>query len=812
MATNTGDLYVNIKADIRDLQKGLNQATKEIKSFGGKMSKSTKQNENFFKSFAKGRNDVVRMIRQLETLAVASFAIHKSYQLLIGSGLELNKQYQDQSLGIAALISSKTKMIDQNDRELSSYESFIATQAKTQDVMDDIKKASLDTPASFQQMVEFYQQSIGHAITANGTFGKSIEDVNKNVITMTQGMSALGSSMGMEMKKVNEEIRSLMSGNASTDSLLAMVLFGSPSAANEAVRNAKKTTDGLSNLILGALEPFKNVQSVMTYSKAVARLGATFDEMQKGITEDLFDDLTYVFVDLKEELDSGLDGFIQDWKDVYNTSKAFFDTTFGALSDMGAVLFDMVGTVWDGVEGFDAIKVVAVTIAGIIKLITKAIAGITNIMLRAKGVANDVAKTFKLGDYGENAEWSARDKNTLSRLESAANPTFGEASAQDEKNLKVFKERMDKKYNAETKIHKEKIAEQEKELKAAIDKSYKAMMEPIDLGAMGDKYDATKNANSFLAGIRESYKGAEDLKGAMEGVASATIAAVEAANGDEKILKRIGIEAQKAQKAAEGYFLARSATTKLRGNPSAEEDAKALAKAAEEAKKLYREYLKITDKKEELFQLDVSETLTKFAGAGYSGEQLSEIYDGMWKDYIDKMKDDITDIEQFYEDLGHTMERSMGRAFRSWQDGAFNFKETMRDVLNDIAAMIFQQLVVKQVLSGLGGFFGGGGGVLSTILGSFADGGTIQTTGSYLVGERGAEVVTLPAGAHVTSNDKLGGTNVNINVMNYGNDGVQVERNGDNIDIIISKISSDIQRGTGGIGKALEGRYGLRKV
>lgn len=810
MATNTGDLYVNIKADIKDLKKGLNQATKEIKSFGGKMSKSTKQNENFFKSFAKGRNDVVRLIRQLETLAVASFAVHAAYKLLIGSGLELNKQYQDQSLGIAALISSKTKMIDQNGKELSSYESFIATQAQTKDVMDDIKKASLDTPASFQQMVEFYQQAIGHAISANGTFGESIGDVNKNVITMTQGMSALGSSMGMEMKKVNEEIRSLMSGNASTDSLLALVLFGSPSAANEAVRNAKKTTNGLSNLILDALKPFKNVQGVMTYSKAVARLGASFDEMQKGITAELFEDLTYVFVDLKKELDGGLDEFIQDWKDVYNTSKAFFDTTFGALSDMGSALFDMVGYVWEGVDGFDAIKVVAITIAGIIKLITKAIAGITNIMLRAKGIANDVAKTFKLGDYAEDAAWSARDLNTLDRLEGAANPMFGDASAQDEKNLKIFKERMDKKYNAETNIHKAKIAEQEKELKEAIDKSYKAMMAPIDIGGMSDKYDAVKNANPFLQGMRDSYKGAENLDQAMQSIAASTQAAVEAANGDVDVLKRIGIEAQKVVKYAEGEFLARNSTSKLLGNSAsnAEKEAKALAEAEKAAKSLYKEYLRLTDKKLELFQFDVSETLNKFASAGYSGEKLSEIYDGMWKKHIEAMKKDLTDIQEFYLDLGRTLEGAMVGAFRSWQDGALNFKETMSNVLKDIAAMIFQQLVIKQLFSGLGGLFGGFGG----ILGAFADGGTVGATGSYLVGEEGPEVVTLPAGAHVTPNDKLGGTNVNVNVMNYGNDNVRVEQKGDNINIIISQIASSIQRGTGDIGKAIEGRYGVRKV
>lgn len=164
-------------------------------------------------------------------------------------------------------------------------------------------------------------------------------------------------------------------------------------------------------------------------------------------------------------------------------------------------------------------------------------------------------------------------------------------------------------------------------------------------------------------------------------------------------------------------------------------------------------------------------------------------------------------IKNVYSDAANSMENAMGSAFSSWQDGALNFKETMSNVIKDIAAMIFQQLVVKQMFSGLSGLFGGG-----SILGAFASGGDVLTTGSYLVGEQGPEVVTLPEGAHVTPNDKLGGTTVNVNVQNYGNDNVEVKQNGNDIQVIISQIASGISRGTGDIGKALEGRYGLRKV
>ena len=57
----------------------------------------------------------------------------------------------------------------------------------------------------------------------------------------------------------------------------------------------------------------------------------------------------------------------------------------------------------------------------------------------------------------------------------------------------------------------------------------------------------------------------------------------------------------------------------------------------------------------------------------------------------------------------------------------------------------------------LGGLFGGGGatGAPMVLAGAFAAGGTANRSGSYLVGERGPEVVKLPRGAEVVPNHAL---------------------------------------------------------
>jgi hypothetical protein len=51
----------------------------------------------------------------------------------------------------------------------------------------------------------------------------------------------------------------------------------------------------------------------------------------------------------------------------------------------------------------------------------------------------------------------------------------------------------------------------------------------------------------------------------------------------------------------------------------------------------------------------------------------------------------------------------------------------------------------------------------------------------------------------------------NVNVYNYSNADAYVERKGNDIDVIIGKITNDIARGTGSIPGALESRYGLTK-
>ncbi|WBC28489.1 hypothetical protein TPMD03_19 [Thiohalocapsa phage LS06-2018-MD03] len=65
---------------------------------------------------------------------------------------------------------------------------------------------------------------------------------------MDKRMSSLASAVGMNVDLVNEEIRSLMSGDISTDSKSALILFGSPKQERQVKKTCNRIIKILSRL------------------------------------------------------------------------------------------------------------------------------------------------------------------------------------------------------------------------------------------------------------------------------------------------------------------------------------------------------------------------------------------------------------------------------------------------------------------------------------------------------------------------------------------------------------------------------------
>lgn len=267
-------------------------------------------------------NSIVRHIRQLESLVVAYYAVTRGFQATIGIGLEVNRMMEDNRSGIAALLSANTQMVLSNGQMVTSYEKFQIGQQVAAQTMEDLRKASVKTYATFPQLTEIFQQAIGQTLSMGDAFGSTVEEINQNTIKLSQRMSNIGGAIGQPMDRIREEIRSLLSGNASTDSLIATMIFGSPGEANKAIRMAKdRGKDGLTQLLNSVLEPFDILEGVSSYTRSLLQLEDAWSQTMATMSKPVFEDLKVTFETLAKDINESQKDITEGFEDIYEITK-----------------------------------------------------------------------------------------------------------------------------------------------------------------------------------------------------------------------------------------------------------------------------------------------------------------------------------------------------------------------------------------------------------------------------------------------------------------------------------------------------------
>jgi len=131
----------------------------------------------------------------------------------------------------------------------------------------------------------------------------------------------------------------------------------------------------------------------------------------------------------------------------------------------------------------------------------------------------------------------------------------------------------------------------------------------------------------------------------------------------------------------------------------------------------------------------------------------------------DALEKRLKSIEEMVEDLATTISQTIGDALMSVMEGTKTLGEAFRDMARAIIKELFDVLVVKQLVAGIGTMLGGGvgsgGGFLGGLLGAKALGGPVAAGQPYMVGERGPEVFVPGRSGTVVPNGAGGGTVVN---------------------------------------------------
>tara|TARA_Y100001938_G_scaffold67476_1_gene93631 strand:+ start:1112 stop:2692 length:1581 start_codon:yes stop_codon:yes gene_type:complete len=141
-------------------------------------------------------------------------------------------------------------------------------------------------------------------------------------------------------------------------------------------------------------------------------------------------------------------------------------------------------------------------------------------------------------------------------------------------------------------------------------------------------------------------------------------------------------------------------------------------------------------------------------------------------------------LKKYKEGLGDISTRiatMVTNSFKKIEDSLVNFSMTGKLAFNDLARSIIRDMtriaIQQSIMAPFGDWFGGlfkKGPTTTTTVPKRAMGGPVGAGRSYLVGERGPELLRLGSkGGHVTPNHQLGNTSVVVNVDAKGQSQVQ---------------------------------------
>ena len=120
-------------------------------------------------------------------------------------------------------------------------------------------------------------------------------------------------------------------------------------------------------------------------------------------------------------------------------------------------------------------------------------------------------------------------------------------------------------------------------------------------------------------------------------------------------------------------------------------------------------------------------------------------------------------MKQIYSDIGNTIKTGVVDAIISAVEGTKTLGEVANNMLRNIANRLID-VAINMALFGAMSGTGTGGGLLGGLFKKRANGGSVMSGQSYLVGERGPELFTPARSGSIAPNGAMGASNIVVNV------------------------------------------------
>ena len=104
-------------------------------------------------------NQTIRYLRWAGTIACVLYAADRAWRATLGTGIEVNKMMEDNTSGVAALLSANTQMVLSNGQVVDSYQKYRIDKVVEAEIMDDLRLASVKQYVTFTHTTDILQHA-----------------------------------------------------------------------------------------------------------------------------------------------------------------------------------------------------------------------------------------------------------------------------------------------------------------------------------------------------------------------------------------------------------------------------------------------------------------------------------------------------------------------------------------------------------------------------------------------------------------------------------------------------------------------------
>ncbi|HIP20553.1 MAG TPA: hypothetical protein EYG70_05465, partial [Sulfurimonas sp.] len=242
--------------------------------------------------FGKSSNAIVRHIRRLESLLVATYAIKHGYDVTLGAGHEFNKLIERETIGLKLLISQNLAYVDSQGKTITGIERYALAQNEANKAIKIARDINLKTPHSFGETLQIFKLLTPQVLKLGGSLEQTGE--------ITQRMSVIAASMGIEFQQFLKTVDSALSGEMKESGLKrALEQFG---VTNEGIKEIKARHGDVVKYVIDGLEQAKlaGADIFSSWAGATAQFKNEWDDLFGKIQKPMFDAMKVEIRELSE--------------------------------------------------------------------------------------------------------------------------------------------------------------------------------------------------------------------------------------------------------------------------------------------------------------------------------------------------------------------------------------------------------------------------------------------------------------------------------------------------------------------------------